>query len=284
MRKLLSLFLLVFISIQFSQSQVPQSFNYQAVVRDASGNPLNNQSVAVIISIHQSTMDGTEVFTETHSVSTNDFGLINLKIGTVNSAAFALIDWGNGPYFIKVNVNGTELGGMQVLSVPYALHAKTAESLIGTITESDPIYGVSVASAITEADTTNWNTAHDWGNHSSENYLKTEIDGSVTNEIQDLTNVLNQGADANGSNISNLADPINDQDAVTKKYIQNLLVNLDLVPNNFEGFVTDYDGNLYQTVKIGTQIWMSENLTVIHYANGDEIPLVTDNNVWSNLM
>ena len=47
--------------------------------------------------------------------------------------------------------------------------------------------------------------------------------------------------------------------------------------------ITDYDGNTYQTVKIGNQIWMKENLKVTHYQNGDAIPEVTDNTAWSNL-
>ena len=49
------------------------------------------------------------------------------------------------------------------------------------------------------------------------------------------------------------------------------------------GTVTDTDGNVYQTVKIGSQWWMAENLRVTHYRNGDAIPNVTDNTEWSNL-
>jgi uncharacterized protein (TIGR02145 family) len=46
--------------------------------------------------------------------------------------------------------------------------------------------------------------------------------------------------------------------------------------------VTDYDGNIYHTVIIGTQIWMVENLKVTHYRNGDAIPNITDNDEWSH--
>jgi len=49
------------------------------------------------------------------------------------------------------------------------------------------------------------------------------------------------------------------------------------------GTVTDYDGNVYETVKIGDQWWMRTNLKVTHYRNGDPIPHVTDNGAWEVL-
>jgi uncharacterized protein (TIGR02145 family) len=48
------------------------------------------------------------------------------------------------------------------------------------------------------------------------------------------------------------------------------------------GTVTDIDGNVYQTLVIGDQEWMVENLKVTHYRNGDPIPNVTDNDEWAN--
>jgi len=60
--------------------------------------------------------------------------------------------------------------------------------------------------------------------------------------------------------------------------IDSVYYEVDL-PNT----VTDYDGNIYQTIIIGTQCWMAEDLKVIHYPNGDPIPNVTDNTAWVDL-
>jgi uncharacterized protein (TIGR02145 family) len=50
-----------------------------------------------------------------------------------------------------------------------------------------------------------------------------------------------------------------------------------------EDLMTDYDGNVYETVKIGTQIWSKQNLAVTHYRNGERIPEVINNGEWASL-
>jgi uncharacterized protein (TIGR02145 family) len=47
--------------------------------------------------------------------------------------------------------------------------------------------------------------------------------------------------------------------------------------------ITDVDGNIYETVTIGSQLWMKENLKTTKFNNGLDIPLVTDNTIWKNL-
>jgi uncharacterized protein (TIGR02145 family) len=127
MKKLFSLITAVIITVTLF-GQTPESFKYQAVLRDASGNVRSNANVAIDIAILQGAATGTQVFIETHIVTTNEFGLVNLEIGSKNPSGFADIDWSAGPYFIKIGVDGTEMGTSQLLSVPYALHAKTAEN------------------------------------------------------------------------------------------------------------------------------------------------------------
>jgi len=140
------------------------------------------------------------VYIERHFPLTNDNGLISIEIGggTVVSGSFASIDWTNGPYFIKTETdldggaNYTITGTSQLLSVPYALYAKTSENC---------------------------------------SELKTNYD-QLLNRIEALETYL---ADSGFYNLK------------------------------------DIDGNIYQSIRIGDQIWMAENLRVTRYNNGDTI-------------
>jgi hypothetical protein len=109
-------------------AQAPDKFNYQAVLRDASGNVRANANANVRIDILQGSATGTNVFAEAFTAQTNAFGLISLEIGngTLVSGNFSTIDWAAGPYFIKISVDGTEFGTSQLLSVPYAKYAEKA--------------------------------------------------------------------------------------------------------------------------------------------------------------
>lgn len=53
--------------------------------------------------------------------------------------------------------------------------------------------------------------------------------------------------------------------------------------NKYQSKIRDIDGNIYKTIKIGSQIWMCENLRVTRYRNGDNIPIINDGDVWSRL-
>ena len=120
-------------------AQAPNKMSYQAVVRDALDVLVTNQAVGMQVSILQGSFTGTPVYVETHSPSTNINGLVSIEIGsgTVVSGAFNSIDWGNGPYFIKTETDPTGgtsytiTGTSQLLSVPYALRANIADSVVG---------------------------------------------------------------------------------------------------------------------------------------------------------
>ncbi len=116
--------------------QVPESMSYQAVVRDANNNLVTNQTIGMQISIIQDSTMGSPVYVETQIPTTNANGLVTVEIGSgsVISGDFSSIDWSNGPYFIKteIDLNGgsnyTISGTTQLLSVPYALYAKNSEN------------------------------------------------------------------------------------------------------------------------------------------------------------
>jgi hypothetical protein len=118
-------------------AQSPEKMSYQAVIRDASDALVKNSEVGMRLSIMKGSVSGTAVYVETHKPTTNDNGLVSVSIGggTVVIGIFSTIDWANGPYFIKTETdpaggtNYTITGISQLLSVPYALHAKTAGSV-----------------------------------------------------------------------------------------------------------------------------------------------------------
>ena len=60
-----------------------------------------------------------------------------------------------------------------------------------------------------------------------------------------------------------------------------LISSCDLFNPEFPKKVRDIDGNVYQTVKIGDQLWMAENLKVTHYRNGEEIPYLRSDSTWA---
>jgi hypothetical protein len=117
-----------------SFGQAPEGFKYQAVVRDAGNIILNNQTVGLRMTIQQGSIGGTTVYAETFAPTTNAYGLVNLEIGngTLVSGTFANIDWSAGPYFMETAVdvtggtNYSVMGTSQLMSVPYALYAKTS--------------------------------------------------------------------------------------------------------------------------------------------------------------
>jgi len=137
--------LLLFISISsLAYSQVPNQFNYQAVARNSVGNVLPNKKIMVRLSIREGSGTGTVLYKEIRTITTNNFGLFNIAIGSPgadnSTGTIEGVDWTTAAKFIQVEIdpdggsNFINMGAAQLLSVPYALYAGSASTgaLTGT--------------------------------------------------------------------------------------------------------------------------------------------------------
>jgi len=139
MKKIQIIFALFILMCSVAMAQAPQSVPYQAVARNASGNLIANQTVALRFSIHDVTSNGTVVYQETQSATTNALGLFtaNIGSGTPVIGTFITISWGSGAKFAQVEIdtangnNYVDMGTQQLMSVPYALYASTSGSGAG---------------------------------------------------------------------------------------------------------------------------------------------------------
>jgi hypothetical protein len=215
-------------------AQAPQAFKYQAVARDNSGNLIANQSVGFRISILQNSPTGTSVYSETHTVASNNLGLVNLDLGAGNpvSGTFSTINWGSGNYFVKVELDVTGgsnylfMGTSQLLSVPYALHAQTANSIANdsdaqTLTINGSTLSISNGNSVTLP---SGSTAYTAGSGIGIN--GNVISNTAPNQVVSLTG---NGATTVSGNYPNFVisstDNINDADANPSNELQTLTLN-----------------------------------------------------------
>ena len=230
MRKInLLLGMLLFSAIAFAQA--PNKMSYQAVVRNAADQLLANKAIGFQVTIEQGTAGGAAVYVETFTPTTNANGLVTLEIGTGNivSGDITTIDWENGPYFIKTETDPTGgtsyslAGTTELMSVPYALHARKAaiaDSVVGGTTESDPVFTASPAGGISGSDISNWN-----------------LDTSITNEIQILS-ISNDSIYLSDGGFAVLPVAVNNDNDSTNEIQQLISSNDTLYLNNGGGFVT----------------------------------------------
>lgn len=115
-------------------AQTPDTFKYQALVKNDDGTPLKDTEVSVRVKIHQTVTDGDILFSETQSCTTTGSGILFLNIGEgENNVSLTDLNWADGPYFIEVEIdkgNGfVSTGIQQMVSVPYAQYANNAQKV-----------------------------------------------------------------------------------------------------------------------------------------------------------
>jgi len=117
-----------------ASAQIPNAIDYQAVLRDNQGNKVENKPVTLQFTIHRGSLYGPIEYQETHHDTTNKFGLITLYLGEGMPiiGIFDNITWEEGNKYLQVKLDidnvgvYTDLGTTRMVSVPYALYAKTS--------------------------------------------------------------------------------------------------------------------------------------------------------------
>ena len=123
MKKLLYLITLV-TTVSFAQ----EGISYQAIAYDNNGFEMSNQEIQLQLSILGDSINGSAEYVESHTVTTDNFGLFSIVIGSGDTEAnLSSVNW-KSPKFLKVEMeNGEEMttiGVSQFLSVPYSYYSQ----------------------------------------------------------------------------------------------------------------------------------------------------------------
>ena len=307
---------------------------YQVVVRDVNNELVANQQVGVRIGILKTSPNGVPVYEETHSATTNANGLLSVMVGTgtpTPGTQLSDVEWSKDDYYMRSEIdpaggaNYTIVGVQQLVTVPYAFYAGTADY---NNLENRPPDGINAGDILYWAPSdSSWHvlpigapgqvlTAQNNGlswvtNPYTLNSIAPtvvtdsvfDITGRTTLVMCHITNAGSTGVIASGvcwstnpnpslgnsyttdgtsidTFISKATGLVSGTTYYVRAYATNSVGTSYGNPIKFTtpvhcGTVTDYDGNVYQTIYIGAQCWMKENLKTTHYSNGAGMTLTT---------
>lgn len=226
--KILTILPLLLSMAGYSFAMPPQAvpvtrMQFQVAVRDSSNQLIREKIIKARVSISKGSFDGTEVYSASVQCTTSYDGQANIPI---YQNGLDTINWARGEYFLTVAFDPDDDGtyecsyASQLLTVPYAFHAKTTDSVIIN-PEGDPHFLASPASTLQANEPQLWQQRLD--------------------RIDEI-----------------------------------------LAENNLY-LVADVEGNQYQTIGIGNQVWMKENLKTTHFNDGTSIPTIIGQTEWTNL-
>jgi uncharacterized protein (TIGR02145 family) len=303
MKKLLALFLAVISTISL-YAQAPQKMSYQAVIRNASNNLVTNAPVSMKISILQGSASGTTVYSELHTPTTNANGMVSIEIGggKNTTGTISSIDWGSGIYFLKTETdpaNGTNysiVGISQLLSVPFALYAANSGNSIPGPQGPKGDKGDAGAAGLQ-------GPKGDAGAVGSQG-LKGETGAAGLQGLKGETGAAGPQGPNGETGAAGPQGPKGETGAQGNGYSNGTANNQIMYWNGTAwvilnpgsngqslticngaltwttggvcppplATVSDIEGNIYNTVTIGNQVWMKENLKSKKYSDGTLIP------------
>ncbi len=244
MKKISIAIVLFFVGFSIANSQVPEKFNYQGIIRNSSGELIENTDISIQISLLEGSATGSAAYTEQHDVTTNAYGQFAVQVGNgiPVSGNFSTVNWASGQVYLKTEVDEsggdsyTEIGVVQLVTVPYAIYAKDVENKDDAdANPSNEIQDLNLTSNIltitNNASATPVNLAAYQGTNTDE-------------QVLDLTGTNLSISGGNSVDLSPIQDGVDDADNNSSNELQNLTLDGDTLKiSNGNEVILPYDSS-----------------------------------------